>query len=67
MRRITLAGIIPSFCVETEEQLQILLYNQPRVSYEQISIAHPHGVRLGTIHVPKKEISKFDRIQARKE
>lgn len=31
------------------------------------SKAYPHGVCLGAIHVPKKEISKFDGIQPSEE
>ena len=67
MCRVTLAGIVPVLCVETEEELQILLYSQPSAFPEQISKAYPHGVCLGAIHIPKKEISEFDGIQPSEE
>lgn len=69
MCRITLARIIPVLCVETKEELQILHYSQlcAFAFHEQIRIAYTHGVCLRAIHVPKKEISKFDRIQSSKE
>ena len=69
MCRITLAGIVPILCVETKEELHILHHSQSCefVLHEQIRVAYPHGVCLGAIHVPKKEISKLDRIQTSKE
>lgn len=69
MCRITLARIIPALYVETKEELQILHYSQlcAFAFYEWTRTAYTHGVCLRAIHVPKKEISKFDRIQSSKE
>ena len=67
MCRVTLAGIIPILCVETEEELQILRQSQPDTSHRQMSRDYPHGVCLRAIHVPKEKISKFDGIQPSEE
>lgn len=60
MCRIALRWVVPMVCVQAEEELDILhglarFKTNPRITYA-------HVISEGTIHIPKKKITKLHRV-----